>query len=191
MLQQLSLVCLYLLRNSLLHISDEVVAYTYPNDPTKEKETVLDVPATLEQPDYYTEPQISELEAKERAEPGFCSHVKDFVIGRRGYGSIKFLGETDVRKLHLETYVQFNNREVVVYMDESKKPPVGEGLNKPAEITLVNIKCIDKRSGKQYVDGPKIEKYVNVLKKKAVAQGAEFMSYEPVGGEWKFRVQHF
>ena len=174
-----------------MHIPDDSLAYS--NDPslTKEKEAIPDIPAKLEQPDYYTDPQISELEAKERAEPGFCSRVKDFVIGRRGYGSIKFLGETDVRKIHLETYVQFNDREVVVYKDESKKPPVGKGLNKPAVITLLNIKCFDKTSGRHYMDGPKIHKFVNVLKKKAVAQGAEFVLYEPVGGEWKFRVQHF
>ncbi|EXC11742.1 hypothetical protein L484_020797 [Morus notabilis] len=30
----------------------------------------------LRRSDYYTEPQIQELAAKERAEPGFCRHVK-------------------------------------------------------------------------------------------------------------------
>ncbi|XP_035830571.1 nuclear pore complex protein NUP98A isoform X3 [Helianthus annuus] len=170
---------------------------TYENqrdDPTEEKQlftTVLDVPAKLQQPDYYTHPQISELEAKERAEPGFCRRVKDFVVGRHGYGSIKFLGETDVRKVDIETVVQFNNREVIVYMDDSKKPPVGEGLNKEAEITLLNIKCFDKKTGMQHTDGSKINKYTEMLKKKVAAQGAEFMSYDPVEGEWKFRVKHF
>ncbi|KAJ0697562.1 putative peptidase S59, nucleoporin, nucleoporin peptidase S59 [Helianthus annuus] len=163
-------------------------------DITEEKQlytTILDVQEKLQQPDYYTHPQISELEAKERADPGFCRHVKDFVVGRYGYGSIKFLGETDVRKVDIETVVQFNNREVIVYMDDSKKPPVGEGLNKAAEITLLNIKCFDKKTGMQHMDGSKISKYTEMLKKKATAQGAEFMSYDPVEGEWKFRVQHF
>ncbi|KAI7725998.1 hypothetical protein M8C21_015253, partial [Ambrosia artemisiifolia] len=175
---------------------EELSGSTYENErdvPTEEKQlfTILDVPAKLKQPDYYTLPQISELEAKERAEPGYCSRVKDFVVGRHGYGSIKFLGETDVRKVDIETIVQFNNREVIVYMDESKKPPVGEGLNKAAEITLLNIKCFDKKTGMQHTDGSKINKYTEMLKKKADAQGAEFMSYDPVEGEWKFRVQHF
>ncbi|KAJ0522780.1 putative peptidase S59, nucleoporin, nucleoporin peptidase S59 [Helianthus annuus] len=76
-------------------------------------------------------------------------------------------------------------------MDDSKKPPVGEGLNKAAEITLLNIKCFDKKTGMQHMDGSKISKYTEMLKKKATAQGAEFMSYDPVEGEWKFRVQHF
>ncbi|XP_057547928.1 nuclear pore complex protein NUP98A-like isoform X3 [Amaranthus tricolor] len=145
----------------------------------------------LRHSDYYTEPRIQELAAKERAEPGFCRHVKDFVVGRHGFGSIRFLGETDVRRLDLESLIQFNNREVIVYMDESKKPLVGQGLNKPAEVTLLNIKCYDKKTGNQIVDGPRIEKYKEILKKKAEEQEAEFLSYDPAKGEWKFRVKHF
>ncbi|KAL8196324.1 hypothetical protein R6Q57_025324 [Mikania cordata] len=145
----------------------------------------------LRHSDYYTEPKIQELAAKERAEPGFCRRVKDFVVGRHNYGSIKFLGETDVRRLDLESLIQFNNREVIVYMDESKKPPVGQGLNKPAEVTLLNIKCFDKKTGRHFTEGPRIEKYKEMLKKKAEDQGAEFVSYDPVKGEWKFRVSHF
>ncbi|KAG5255344.1 nuclear pore complex protein [Salix suchowensis] len=141
--------------------------------------------------DYYTEPRIQELAAKERAKPGFCRHVKDFVVGRHGYGSIKFLVETDVRRLDLESLVQFNNREVIVYMDDSKKPPVGQGLNKPAEVTLLNVKCVDKKTGRQLTEGPKIERYKEMLRRKAEDQGAEFVSYDPVKGEWKFKVSHF
>ncbi|XP_073052088.1 nuclear pore complex protein NUP98A-like isoform X3 [Primulina eburnea] len=145
----------------------------------------------LRHSDYYTEPRIQELAAKERAEPGYCRNVKDFVVGRHGFGSIKFFGETDVRKLDLESLVQFNNREVIVYMDESKKPPIGQGLNKPAEVTLLNIKCFDKKTGQQYTEGPRIERYKEMLKRKAEDQGAEFVSYNPIEGEWKFRVNHF
>ncbi|KAI3946919.1 hypothetical protein MKW98_003482 [Papaver atlanticum] len=145
----------------------------------------------LRHSDYYTEPRIQELAAKERAEPGFCRRVKDFVVGRHGFGSIKFAGETDVRNLDLESLVQFNNREVIVYLDESKKPPVGQGLNKAAVVTLLNIKCFDKKTGQQYTEGVKVEKYKEMLMKKARDQGAEFVSYDPIKGEWKFRVNHF
>lgn len=141
--------------------------------------------------DYYTEPRIAELAAKERAEPGYCRRVKDFVVGRKGYGSIKFFGETDVRRLDLESIVQFNNREVIVYRDEGKKPPVGEGLNKAAEVTLLNIKCVNKKTGQQFTEGPKVEAYRGMLIKKAEEQGAEFVSFDPLKGEWRFRVKHF
>ncbi|XP_015063413.1 nuclear pore complex protein NUP98A-like isoform X6 [Solanum pennellii] len=145
----------------------------------------------LQRADYYTVPPIEELLSKEKEEAGFCWHVKDFVVGRHGYGSIKFLGETDIRKLDLDSAVRFNHREVIIYMDESKKPPVGKGLNKPAEITLLNVKCINKSSGKEYRDGPMVNKYKDMLIKKAVEQDAEFVSYDPVEGQWKFRVSHF
>lgn len=145
----------------------------------------------LHHAEYFTEPRIPELAAKEKANHGYTGRVRDFVVGRHGYGSIKFLGETDVRNLDLEKLVQFNNREVLVYMDESQKPPVGQGLNKPAEVTLLNIKCMDKKSGKQVKEGPRVEKYKEMLKRKAEEQGAQFVSYDSVIGEWKFKVEHF
>ncbi|KAK8951302.1 hypothetical protein KSP39_PZI003833 [Platanthera zijinensis] len=145
----------------------------------------------LSRGDYYTEPRVAELAAKERAEPGYCRRVKDFVVGRKGYGSIKFLGETDVRRLDLESIVQFNNREVIVYRDEGKKPPVGQGLNKAAEVTLLNIKCVNKKTGQLHTEGPKVEAYRGMLIKKAEEQGAEFVSFDPLKGEWRFRVKHF
>nr|XP_016497581.1 PREDICTED: nuclear pore complex protein NUP98A-like isoform X1 [Nicotiana tabacum] len=145
----------------------------------------------LQRSDYYTVPPIQELISKEKEEPGFCTHVTDFVVGRHGYGSIKFLGETDVRKLDLDSAVHFNCREVIIYMDESEKPPVGQGLNKPAEITLLNVRCINKSTGKEYTDGPIVNKYRDMLIKKAGVHGAEFVSYDPVKGEWAFKVSHF
>ncbi|KAL5206008.1 hypothetical protein ABZP36_034217 [Zizania latifolia] len=141
--------------------------------------------------EYFIEPGLEELAAKECAEPGYCCRVRDFAVGRHGYGSIKFLGETDVRGLDLESIVEFNNREVIVYKDDSKKPPVGEGLNKPAVVTLLNVKCMNKKTDEQYTEGPRVDKYKEMLVKKAEEQGAEFISFEAAKGEWKFRVKHF
>uniref|UniRef100_A0A0A9FQP0 Peptidase S59 domain-containing protein n=1 Tax=Arundo donax TaxID=35708 RepID=A0A0A9FQP0_ARUDO len=141
--------------------------------------------------DYFMEPSLEELAAKERAEAGYCCRVRDFVVGRHGYGSIKFLGETDVRGLDLESIVEFNDREVIVYKDDSKKPPLGEGLNKAAEVTLLKIKCMNKKTGEQYREGPRVDKYKKMLVKKAEEQGAEFVSFDAATGEWKFRVKHF
>ncbi|KAJ7532285.1 hypothetical protein O6H91_14G081000 [Diphasiastrum complanatum] len=145
----------------------------------------------LRHSDYYTEPRIQELAAKERAMPGYCRRVINFVVGRRDYGHVKFLGETDVRRLDLESIIQFNKCEVLVYMDESKKPPVGQGLNKPAEVTLLNVKCVDKKTGHHFSEGPEVEKFEKRLKKKTEEQGAEFISYNATKGEWSFKVKHF
>lgn len=141
--------------------------------------------------DYYMEPTIQELTVKESAEPDYCSQVKDFVVGRRGYGSVKFFGETDVRCLDLEGIIQFNKCEILVYMDESKKPPVGQGLNKRAEISLLNVKCKDKKRGKEFLKGPEVENFEKRLKRKTEEQGARFISYNVSKGEWKFQVKHF
>jgi nuclear pore complex protein Nup98-Nup96 len=37
----------------------------------------------LRHSDYFTEPRIQELAAKERAEPGYCRRVVNFVVGRK------------------------------------------------------------------------------------------------------------
>ncbi|EPS70588.1 hypothetical protein M569_04169, partial [Genlisea aurea] len=154
-------------------------------------DTIESLMPKLRHPEYYTEPRIAELAARERAEPGYCARVKDFVVGRQGCGSIRFFGETDVRGVEIESVVQLNDREVMVYMDESKKPPAGQGLNKAAEVTLLNIKCVDRKTGEQYTEGSRVERYRAMLKKKAEDQGAEFVWFDPVKGEWKFRVSHF
>ncbi|KAH7293405.1 hypothetical protein KP509_28G024900 [Ceratopteris richardii] len=145
----------------------------------------------LRHSDYYVRPRVQELAAKERAEPGYCRRVKGFEVGRQGYGFIKFLGEIDVRGLDLENIIQFNKCEVLVYMDESKKPPPGVGLNKPAEITLLNVKCVDKKTGQHFSEGPEVEKYEKKLKKRTEELGAEFVAYNAAKGEWTFRVLHF
>ena len=145
----------------------------------------------LRNSDYFIQPKTQELAAKERAEPGYCRSVKEFVIGRHGYGFLKFLCEVDVRGLDLESIVQFNKCEVLVYMDESKRPPPGSGLNKPADITLLNVKCVDKKTGQHISQGAEVEKFEKRLKKKTEEQGAEFLSYDAAKGEWNFRVKHF
>ena len=109
----------------------------------------------------------------------------------QGYGQIKFLGETDVRRLDLENIVQFNKCEVLVYMDETKKPAVGQGLNKAAEVTLLNVKCVDKKTGQHHGEGPEVEKFEKRLRKKTEEQGAVFLGYEASKGEWRFQVKHF
>ncbi|KAH7302584.1 hypothetical protein KP509_23G078300 [Ceratopteris richardii] len=145
----------------------------------------------LRHSDYYVKPRVQELAAKERAEPGYCRRLKGFEVGRQGYGFIKFLDDVDVRGLDVESVIQFNKCEVLVYMDESKKPPPGVGLNKPAEITLLNVRYIDKKTGQHLSEGSEVDKFREKLRKKTEEQGAEFISYDAVKGQWTFRVLHF
>ncbi|THU66371.1 hypothetical protein C4D60_Mb05t13440 [Musa balbisiana] len=140
---------------------------------------------SLSSSDYFTKPSIDELAAHEIVDSGYCSRVPDFTVGRVGYGHIKFLGNTDVRWLNLDQIVKFDRHCVVVYGNEADKPPVGQGLNKAAEVTLI-LKLIPL--GSQYL---KSDSFSDILKRSCEKQGACFLSFDLSRGEWAFLVQHF
>ncbi|GAV72381.1 Nucleoporin2 domain-containing protein/Nup96 domain-containing protein [Cephalotus follicularis] len=140
---------------------------------------------TLSLPDYYMEPCLKELAAQEFIDPGYCSRVPDFTVGRFGYGFIKFLGKTDVRWLDVDQIVKIHKHEVVVYEDESAKPIVGQGLNKAAEVTLIlKMKLTD-------LEEEQLHDILKKLRESTERQGARFISFDLENGEWKFSVQHF
>ncbi|XP_020585309.1 nuclear pore complex protein NUP96 [Phalaenopsis equestris] len=135
--------------------------------------------------EYFLEPSVAELASREYIDPGYCSRVPNFVIGRVGFGSIKFLDNTDVRWLNLEKIVKLDRHSVTVYENESEKPPIGEGLNKAAEVTLIlKLNLADS-------DGLEYTKITAKLRKCADIQGAKFISFNQSSGEWKFLVHHF
>ncbi len=78
-----------------------------------------------------------------------------------------------------------------MYLDDEKKPDVGWGLNKPAEITLLKVFRMDKGTGEPTQDAERIDKYIAKLKKIAAQQDSRFISYDPKGGVWRFEVSHF
>ncbi|KAG6513568.1 hypothetical protein ZIOFF_023900 [Zingiber officinale] len=140
---------------------------------------------TLYSSDYFTKPSIDELAALEMIDSGYCSRVPDFTIGRVGYGQIKFIGSTDVRWLHLDQIVKFDRNSVVVYTDEADKPPVGQGLNKAAEVTLtLKLRSLDAHS-------LEVDRFGGILRKRADRQGAFFVSFDLSSGNWTFLVHHF
>ncbi|KAL6507006.1 hypothetical protein OROHE_022141 [Orobanche hederae] len=141
---------------------------------------------TLRCSGYYTKPCLSELAVRELMNPGYCSRVQDFVVGRVDYGCVKFIGETDIRFMDLNGIVKFNRCEVVVYDDDNSKPLVGQGLNKPAEVTLL-LQAKSLRS----MTEDRLKEIMDKLKCKTESQGAKFISFDSVHGEWKFLVQHF
>lgn len=62
--------------------------------------------------------------------------VEDFTVGSVGIGEVRWMGKTDVRSLDLDSIVQLEQSQVIVYADEAVKPPEGKELNKPAEVRL-------------------------------------------------------
>ncbi|KAI8020549.1 Nuclear pore complex protein NUP96 [Camellia lanceoleosa] len=141
---------------------------------------------TLRSSDYFMEPCLSELVTRELIDPGYCCRVKDFTVGRLGYGRVKFIGETDVRWLDLDQIIKFSRHEVVVYEEEDAKPVVGQGLNKAAEVTLT----LQIRTSTDFGEG-QLREVARKLRHCTERQGACFISFDPSNGEWKFLVHHF
>lgn len=139
----------------------------------------------LQSSGYFMEPSLSELVTWELIDPGYCSRVKDFTVGRLGYGYVRFIGETDVRWLDLDQIIKVNRHEIIVYGNEGTKPEVGQGLNKPAEVTLI-VQIGSSIDDVEYLT--KIERKLKVITER---QGAEFILFDPLKGEWKFLAQHF
>ena len=68
------------------------------------------------------------------------------------------------------------------------KPPVGQGLNKPAVIHL--YKCYPDDKEKNITD-EQLSLYLASLQKICKEKGAEFKSYDRNTGEWIFKVEYF
>ena len=69
-------------------------------------------------------------------------NVENFTIGRQGYGNIFFPGMTNIKGMNFDDIVFFRHKEVIVYPDDSKKPELGQGLNKKAQVTLDKVRLI-------------------------------------------------
>ncbi|KAF5399704.1 Nucleoporin autopeptidase [Paragonimus heterotremus] len=145
----------------------------------------------LTKPGYYTLPTLSELSTM--VDPDGSCIVEDFVVGRRHYGHILFPGNTNVTDLDLDNIVHIRRREVVVYPDDEKKPPVGFGLNKRAEICLESVWPTDKAT-REPIKSPErlsVMRFEERLERATRRMDARFIEYRPESGSWVFEVKHF
>ncbi|KAL3234096.1 hypothetical protein MRX96_022841 [Rhipicephalus microplus] len=88
----------------------------------------------------------------------------------------------DVARLNLDEIVHFRRMEITVYPDDDEKPPVGEGLNRKAQVTLDKVWPINKVTRESITKNwrgplPKL--------------GGRFLEYRPETGSWVFEVKHF
>eukprot|EP00826_Nyctotherus_ovalis_P011853 TRINITY_DN13088_c0_g1_i1.p1 TRINITY_DN13088_c0_g1~~TRINITY_DN13088_c0_g1_i1.p1 ORF type:complete len:489 (+),score=51.57 TRINITY_DN13088_c0_g1_i1:678-2144(+) len=129
---------------------------------------------------YKIYPEVKKLFRMTEAE---LKAVKDLEVENE-WGKILFEGCTDVTGIDFDSIIEIVHEKVVVYSEDSLKPPVGQKLNKPATIHL--YKCFPKTSGTTSVD-----KFAGRLKNTTKRQGASFISYNAETGEWIFKVKHF
>lgn len=118
------------------------------------------------------------------------SAVDDFGVSKQDVGEIRFNGKTDCRGIlhRLPEIVQLTHGEVIVYPDPDKKPPPGQGLNRPASIVLYG--CMPKTQGK-LKDPAASERYRRKVAQMTEEKGAKFLDYECDTGTWRFYVNHF
>ena len=121
----------------------------------------------------------------------------------------------DVRGLYLDSIVRLNKGSVEVYLSDADKPAVGDGLNKPAtvrglmallssacykpftstshvrvvQVTLEKVFKLDRDTHKPTSDPDEIAKFTRKLQRIVAEQDAQFLSYNPSTGEWKFKVR--
>ncbi|KAL3289756.1 hypothetical protein HHI36_023151 [Cryptolaemus montrouzieri] len=145
----------------------------------------------LNRAEYYTLPPIEELDYLV-SQDGRCM-VKGFTVGRRGYGNVYFPDEINVKNLNLDDIVHFRYKEIHMYPDESKKPTVGEGLNRRAQVTLDRVYPRVKETKEiiDNVDQVLAAKFPEQLVEISTKHGLKFIDYRPETGSWVFMVEHF
>ena len=138
---------------------------------------------------YYTIPSVSQLSLDTE---GQCL-VTGFTVGREGYGNIHFPATMNIASMDMDEIVHIRHKEVIVYPDDNKKPALGEGLNRPAQITLDKVWPVCKSTG-DIINSPdrlKAMNYEEKLERASSRLGAKFIEYRPETGSWVFKVEHF
>ncbi|XP_070502956.1 nuclear pore complex protein Nup98-Nup96 [Chironomus tepperi] len=140
---------------------------------------------------YYTIPSLDEL-IEYIDENGQCK-VPNFTIGRRGYGNVYFDEEIDVAGMNLDEICHFRNKEIILYQDDDNKPPVGEGLNRKAQVTLDQIWPHDKNTHEPIKDPGRLEAmdYEGKMRRICEKRKTKFLEYRPETGSCVFKVDHF
>uniref|UniRef100_A0A0K2U919 Nuclear pore complex protein Nup98-Nup96 n=1 Tax=Lepeophtheirus salmonis TaxID=72036 RepID=A0A0K2U919_LEPSM len=140
---------------------------------------------------YYTIPAMSELGSLVDGD-GNC-FIEGFTIGRNGYGNIYFPGVMNIVGMNFDEIVFIRHKEVTVYPDDEKKPALGDGLNRKAQVTLDKVWPIDKAKRQPISDPNRLlaMNYEDRLEKASIKLDARFVEYRPETGSWVFKVDHF
>ncbi|XP_045489033.1 nuclear pore complex protein Nup98-Nup96 isoform X2 [Pieris rapae] len=145
----------------------------------------------LTRPGYYTIPSLEEM-IKYIGPDGKCV-VPHLTIGRKNYGNVYYDCEIDVTDMDLDAIVHFLNKEVIVYPEDSEKPPLGEGLNRRAIVTLDRVWPRDKTEKRPVTEPERLLKmdYEGKLRRVCDKYDTKFIEYRAQTGSWVFRVEHF
>ena len=133
-------------------------------------------------PALLVEPDLSKLSKEELAS------VQDLTVMKPGIGSVVFHGATDCTDLDIQSDIVLKRGYVLVYPDATKKPPVGQGLNKRATVTM--YQCFPP--GERVEDKKVVEEYKMKIKRMTEENSAcKFIDYDCLTGVWTFEVGRF
>ncbi|KAG5976791.1 hypothetical protein E4U55_007244 [Claviceps digitariae] len=139
--------------------------------------------------DYWMQPTKEELQNMNRMQR---QRVDNFTVGREHVGYVKFKVPVDMSSIELDDLcggiIQLEPRSATVYPVQAKKPPVGKGLNVPAQIALEQSWPRGGRNKRITSDPKRFNKHVEKLQR---IPDTTFESYDKDTGVWIFSVEHF
>ncbi|RCH94380.1 hypothetical protein CU098_010663, partial [Rhizopus stolonifer] len=140
---------------------------------------------------YYISPSLELLSSMPKEG---LKQVQNLVVGRKGFGEIRFEQSVDLSDIDLEEImghlVVIEEKTAVIYPDQDSKPPKGTGLNVPAIVTLENCFTRDKNTSAPIKDPehPRFKLFKERLVKRS---GVDFVDYDDATGKWTFRAHEF
>ncbi|CAG8557598.1 4050_t:CDS:2, partial [Cetraspora pellucida] len=163
---------------------------TSPSNGSTKEEEIFSSP--ILDSEYYSTPTIKDL--KEMS-PEHLKSVSGFLVGRKGYGAIEYPDPVDLSEINpiediLGKIIKFESQHCTVYGNDYSKPPPGQGLNKPAIISLTNCWALDK-SNRQPITEPEDPRYQQRIERLKRVDGTKFITFVPATGTWVFQVEHF
>ncbi|KAK9764325.1 hypothetical protein K7432_008255 [Basidiobolus ranarum] len=142
--------------------------------------------------EYWTSPTLSTLQ---EMTPQQLKRVKEFEVGRSGYGQVRFLQPIDLSDISSldripGELIHFERKFCSVFSNEISQSSPGEGFNIPAIITLNHCWPLDKATRHPIKDmkNPRLMQHVKKLKNISTTKFLDF-NYET--GTWSFMVNCF
>lgn len=146
--------------------------------------------ADMEPGKYWMSPPKSEIQSMNRMQR---QKVSNFVVGREGVGKVMFKVPVDLSNINLDKFygvlVSFEVRSATIYPDKATKPPMGQGLNVPAQIELYN--SYPRTSGRASTKAKRDAIIAKHMQRLARVPDTQIISYDDSTGTWVFTVEHF
>jgi nuclear pore complex protein Nup98-Nup96 len=161
--------------------------------PVNETEEETGASSTKHYGDYYMVPSMATLKRMSYSQ---LAAISNFTVGQHGIGQVRFLKPVDLTGIDLDAILDhlivFGANQVVVYPEDDfpERPPVGQGLNQPAEVRLERCwpTARSTRDPITEMGGERMRRHIERIK---TVEGTHFVDFFPETGTWVFTVDHF